>query len=737
MKKLLQEWNKDNFWVYILSFCAIALFIVLIMGTYLYWYYYRTIYRDFVDSNEEYLSSVVTRHENDILLLNDIMTQLSLRGGETEFILKEQPQKNFELRNMLYQYSSVSRFFDSIFFFYHEDEYLYNPKTSVSIDDFLRKGVILENSEDKDLKKLLYKEESGMIVLPEQKIEGYLIEKSGEIIEKAVPYFLTVEPKRKSTILFLTGEKYYDELLDSEISDLRQTEIWYQGQKITSRGNIRAEDDLNLNRYIQSGEDSGQCEIRDHHQKYLLSWATGKSGLVYCTIQSEQIFQNKIIKGQWGILFVLVICSIPTSLVFWFLAHRLSGKVRNIGVLLGAKETYDFSHLENGVRVLLEHRNENDEQSLLLRRTRFITDFVHGGFRNRQEMMEMALSAKLEAGRPYYAIALMGNRENSNENEAHKIMLRVIGERHGVDGYGIHLILTNQNLFVLFGNSIQELEAALSELFVIGRNCCEEFIMSVSELHRDFLKASDAYLEADFAYGSRFLVDNDQIIFYKNVKIQDHMVVLPDAYLQRLKNAIRTNEKLEVQMVIQEICEKLKSNGCSLLTFRMLCNDIIHILLTEWGEKTAEFENIYNVCALSQCLTINDFHDILWEVCSELMDKTPQQEKKSEDFVTEAVDYMKQNYQDPELNMSSLAEYLGVSSVTLAVKFKNAMEISPSDYLAILRMEQAKILLRQTNSQIKEISHQVGYEDSRVFMRRFKKYTGMTPGQYRMQKESE
>lgn len=257
MKKLLQEWNKDNFWVYILSFCAIALFIVLIMGTYLYWYYYRTIYRDFVDSNEEYLSSVVTRHENDILLLNDIMTQLSLRGGETEFILKEQPQKNFELRNMLYQYSSVSRFFDSIFFFYHEDEYLYNPKTSVSIDDFLRKGVILENSEDKDLKKLLYKEESGMIVLPEQKIEGYLIEKSGEIIEKAVPYFLTVEPKRKSTILFLTGEKYYDELLDSEISDLRQTEIWYQGQKITSRGNIRAEDDLNLNRYIQSGEDSG------------------------------------------------------------------------------------------------------------------------------------------------------------------------------------------------------------------------------------------------------------------------------------------------------------------------------------------------------------------------------------------------------------------------------------------------------------------------------------------------
>ena len=78
MKRLLREWNKDNFWVYILSFSAITLFIVLILGTYLYVYYYKTIYRDFMDSNEEYLSAVETQHESDMLMLNDIMTQLSL-----------------------------------------------------------------------------------------------------------------------------------------------------------------------------------------------------------------------------------------------------------------------------------------------------------------------------------------------------------------------------------------------------------------------------------------------------------------------------------------------------------------------------------------------------------------------------------------------------------------------------------------------------------------------------------
>lgn len=46
-------------------------------------------------------------------------------------------------------------------------------------------------------------------------------------------------------------------------------------------------------------------------------------------------------------------------------------------------------------------------------------------------------------------------------------------------------------------------------------------------------------------------------------------------------------------------------------------------------------------------------------------------------------------------------------------------------------MEQAKKMLKETDLLIKEISLAVGYEDDHVFMRRFKKYTGKTPGQYR------
>lgn len=735
MKKLLKELRSKSLWVYILSFSAIMLFIVLIMGSYLYWFYYRTIYRDFESSNKEYLSSLSGQHENDMQVLDDIMTQLSLAGSNVEFILRSQPKKSFELKDMLHQYISVSKFFSHIFFFYHEDQYLYNHSTSIAVERFLDRGIRLENCPREKLKNLLYWEERGMAVLPEQNVEGYLVENMGEVIDRAVVYVLPMEPKRDSTVLFLVGEKYYDRLLGSEKKNMRQTTIFYQGVPVVSRGTLAV--NPRLPEGSSGAQTQGQYEIKENEQKYLVTWMTGDSGLVYCTVQSAKVFQNKIMTGQWGILLVLAICSIPTSLAFWTLSKSLSGKVRNINALLGAEETYGLDNLENGVRVLVENHRESNEENLLLRRTRFVSDLIRGQFTDRTGVLHEAGKVKLEIDRPYFGVVLMGDHGNSNENEAHEMMLGAIAGRRSVDGYGIHLINSNQSLYVISGDSRQELEAALEELFVIGKNHCEEFVMSVSDYHNDFTKAATAYLEADSAYSTRLLVDNGRIIYFKDVKFQEKAEMFSDMYLQRLKNAIRTQGKIETKMIIQEICGSLRSSGQSLLAFRVLCNDIIHMLLTEWAANTSDFGNIYSVFSLSQCLTINDFHDILWEVCSKLMESAHQPEGERTDFVNEAVNYMKQNYQDAELNMSSLADYLGVSGVTLAVKFKNAMEISPSDYLAILRMEQAKTLLKGTDMQVKEISLAVGYEDAHVFMRRFKKYTGLTPGQYRVQETEE
>ena len=55
----------------------------------------------------------------------------------------------------------------------------------------------------------------------------------------------------------------------------------------------------------------------------------------------------------------------------------------------------------------------------------------------------------------------------------------------------------------------------------------------------------------------------------------------------------------------------------------------------------------------------------------------------------------------------------------------------PLDYLARLRIEEAKKLLVSSDMSIQDISYSVGYVDVHVFIRWFKKYVGTTPGKYR------
>lgn len=735
MRKIWGELKNQNLWGYIISFSGIILFIVLVMGTYLYRFYYHTIYNDYKESNQNYLAVVLNRHENDMQIQRNIMSQMSLVSDRVEFILKEKPLKNMELRNTLYQYISVSQFFDRIFFFYHQDEYLYSPMSSMDVERFIKKGMVPEEYGAEEWRSFLYNEAGGFRILPEQKVTGLWMAMGGEVLEKAVTYAITLEPKHKSTIVFVVGEQYYDELLGSEPEEKRLTFLLREGESIVSRGGLSGQLAESLPLWEMQQQDSGQKEIRNNEgEKFLVTWAAGESGITYCTMQSKEIFSSKIFSGQWGILLILAVCSIPTSLALLTLFKSLTSKVKKMNTLLGEEEGYNLENLENGIRMLVEGREEINQENLILRRTRFISNFVRGQFAGREEVLCAARAAMIDADKDFYAVALMGDHDNSNENEAHEMMLRALVEKRSVDGYGINLIHNNQGLFVAFGDQIEELQELFEELFIIGKNCCEKFIMSVSAFHEDVTDVSKAYLEADTAYATRLLVDNSRIIYFREVALEEPEALISDTYLQRLKNAIRESEEAEAGKVIHEICSRLRSSNQSLLAFRILCNDIIHMMLTEWTTSDADFENIYNVFALSQCLSVNDFHDILWEVSRKLMEIHKESEEPETDFVAMAIECMKANYQNSEFNMSSLAEQLSCSSVTLAVKFKGVMEISPSEYLAILRMEKAKSLLEETKLHIKEVGVQVGYEDQRVFLRRFKKYTGKTPGQYREDK---
>lgn len=85
-----------------------------------------------------------------------------------------------------------------------------------------------------------------------------------------------------------------------------------------------------------------------------------------------------------------------------------------------------------------------------------------------------------------------------------------------------------------------------------------------------------------------------------------------------------------------------------------------------------------------------------------------------------------------DISLELCAEKAGTTPYTLSRAFKQIVGTNFIDYVTDLKLEQARILLLETDLRVQEIAERVGYQPS-YLIRQFKKSTGMTPGQYREQ----
>lgn len=97
-----------------------------------------------------------------------------------------------------------------------------------------------------------------------------------------------------------------------------------------------------------------------------------------------------------------------------------------------------------------------------------------------------------------------------------------------------------------------------------------------------------------------------------------------------------------------------------------------------------------------------------------------------------AVEFMEEHYHEP-ISARDVAHGVGVSYTHLAHLFKEVKRCAITDWLNKLRIEKAKVLLKNPNLEVKEVAAKVGFNDSNYFCRFFKKYTGTTPIEYRQQ----
>ena len=92
---------------------------------------------------------------------------------------------------------------------------------------------------------------------------------------------------------------------------------------------------------------------------------------------------------------------------------------------------------------------------------------------------------------------------------------------------------------------------------------------------------------------------------------------------------------------------------------------------------------------------------------------------------------------DQKSQLSEEMRELGVSVSQLTRIFRSEYGMAPSEYLSQVRLECCLALLEREDYAIADIAWEIGYGSLGAFYRFFKKQTGTTPKEYRMQKRAD
>ena len=92
--------------------------------------------------------------------------------------------------------------------------------------------------------------------------------------------------------------------------------------------------------------------------------------------------------------------------------------------------------------------------------------------------------------------------------------------------------------------------------------------------------------------------------------------------------------------------------------------------------------------------------------------------------------WLQTHFHEP-VHFELLAAQFGMSWRTFHRHFVEAFEDTPNKYLQKLRLTAAQRLLEAEPVPVELVAQRVGYDDHAFFRALFKRYTGMTPSDYR------
>jgi two-component system response regulator YesN len=306
-------------------------------------------------------------------------------------------------------------------------------------------------------------------------------------------------------------------------------------------------------------------------------------------------------------------------------------------------------------------------------------------------------------------------------------------------GGQIYLISTSTEDPMLIQNVLEE------GLALLDLNAPEiRVALSLGPPCNDILKLTESYQQAVALLRQRFYCEKSSIISCRSIikptlnpdsKTDLFIDILNNLELS-LKNCLEVGEYHQISDIFNEFSMLFKRFQFDPLEVVKLLIEVYVRLRSSYPEFDKSLIELYGVEeSYPKNLESFDTYDLLLQenikLYTEVIKKIVEiGNRKDKRLVKVIKDYINEHYYEP-ITLNMIAENIYLSPSYISDLFKKQTGENITDYLAKVRIEKAKILLKDLQIKSYEIGEMVGYKDPAYFSKVFKKVVGVSPNEYR------
>ncbi|MGE5614085.1 MAG: response regulator transcription factor [Bacillota bacterium] len=293
------------------------------------------------------------------------------------------------------------------------------------------------------------------------------------------------------------------------------------------------------------------------------------------------------------------------------------------------------------------------------------------------------------------------------------------------------------------GNDQETLGRKCAYLQDIIRNCFGFTVsIAISSKGTAPTQLPQKFNECREALQHKFYLGNDSVIFHNDIetffKYDDHSML--EKHQRALIEGIKSGNETSVGERLKDILSYMKSmepagkdfiKGFFRNTISSIYNIRTSLMSGEDGRRPefSELTGLYDL--VEKCTNMDDLYALLEDSAWSVTRKVRNYNNRSIKLVLrKAVEYLQEHYHE-QVTLNEVARHLFVSTCYISRMFTRELGKSFVDCLNEIRMEKARELLKDVRLKTYEVAEKVGIPDAHYFSRIFKKYTGVTPTEYR------